>query len=75
MYASEILHADPCGTWPEHRLSEMLLKCRTFQKIALFLREGAMDNQFHILIFRTDRRPTSLPGRAFLEELQMVISR
>jgi len=34
-----------------------------------------MDNQFHILILRTDRRPTSLPGRAFLEELQMAIFR
>jgi len=38
MYVGEILQADPCRTWPKHGLGEMLLRCRTFQKILLFLK-------------------------------------
>jgi len=34
--AAKILHADPCGTWLGHRLGQMLLTGRPFEKILFF---------------------------------------
>jgi len=38
LYVGEIFYADPCRTCPTHTLSEMSLRCRTFQKISPFLK-------------------------------------
>jgi len=38
VYVRKVLHADPCHMWPEHGIDEMTLRCRTFQKILLFLK-------------------------------------
>jgi len=38
VYGREILHADPCPTWPGHRFGKMSLMSRPFEKISLFLK-------------------------------------
>jgi len=35
---AEILHADPCRTWPCYRLGQISLRGRPFEKISLFLK-------------------------------------
>jgi len=37
-YGGEILHADPCRTWPTHGLSQILLRGHPFERSSLFLK-------------------------------------